>query len=203
MSNWLRIGSLLLIALAGSCASESARYFPAGALGDDAEFEEHWYSGQLAALREQPLCCGYKGSQTVVRFIWLRSFHHPVAIRLFQSGDGGWLLTTKVASGAGGYGPGHLTTNLTRKLKADEALKILSLVAPETDYWKLKSREELDPTSPDGLMTIQVDGARWIVEVLDGNSYHVVDQWSPEEGIIYEVGTRFMALSGRKFDPVY
>lgn len=185
-----------------SCASEGVRYFPAGALGDDAEFEEHWYSGQLAALREQPLCCGYKGSQTVVRFTWLRSFHHPVAIRLFQSGDGGWLLTTKVASGAGGYEPGHLTTNLTRKLRADEALQILSLVAPAADLWKLSSHEEDEPSS-DGSIVIHADGAQWIVEVWDGNSYRVVDQWSPEDGIIHDLGMRFMALSGRRFDPVY
>jgi hypothetical protein len=64
----LRIAVFLLSAIVCSWASESVCYFRAGALGDDAEFEEHWYSGQLAALREQPLCCGYKRSQTPVRF---------------------------------------------------------------------------------------------------------------------------------------
>jgi hypothetical protein len=52
-------------------------------------------------------------------------------------------------------------------------------------------------------MTIQIDGARWIVEVVDLSAYHVVDRWSSENGIICEVETRLMALSGRQFDPVY
>jgi hypothetical protein len=192
----------LLILLASTGASAAPRYFPPGALGDDAEFIEHWYAEQLTALKEQPLCCGAKDSQTTVRFAWLRSFHHPVAIRLFQSGDGRWLLTTKVASGAGGYKPGHLTTNATRELKASDAEQILSLVAPGTDYWKLSSRGEEKP-SADGLIRVQVDGAQWIIEVLDGNAYHVVDRWSPESGIIHDLGMRFMALSGRKFGSVY
>jgi hypothetical protein len=97
----------------------------------------------------------------IVRFTWLRSFHHPVAIRLFRSGDGRWMLTTKVASGAGGYKPGHLTTNVTRELKASDAEQILSLVAPATDYWKL-SGTKIDEPSLDGSITVQVDGARWI-----------------------------------------
>jgi hypothetical protein len=50
---------------------------------------------------------------------------------------------------------------------------------------------------------VHADGAYWIVEVLDGGAYHVADRWSPESEIIYEVGTRFMALSGRQFGPVY
>ena len=152
---------LVLMALGSSGAFAAPRYFPSGALGDDSAFIENWYSGQLAALKEQPLCCGVEDPQTIVRFTWLRSFHHPVAIRLFRSGDGRWMLTTKVASGAGGYRPGHLTTNMTRELKASDAEQILSLVAPATDYWKL-SAVEVNQPSPDGLITVQVDGARWI-----------------------------------------
>jgi hypothetical protein len=112
------------------------------------------------------------------------------------------LLTTKVTSGAGGYKPGHLTTNVTRELNASAAEQILSLVTPTTEYWKLSSHEENAPSS-DGLIAVQVDGARWIIEVLDGSAYRVVDRWSPESGIIHDLGTRFIALSGRQFGDVY
>jgi hypothetical protein len=193
---------MLLIVLACANAFGGPRYFPTGAFGDDAEFIEHWYSGQLSALKELPLCCGSKDLGVIVRFTWLRSFHHPVAIRLFRSGDGRWLLTTKVASGAGGYKPGRLVTNVKRELKANEAREILSLVAPATDYWKLSATEVDEPNS-DGSITVHTDGAQWIVEVLDGSEYHVVDRWSPESGVIHDLGIRFMALSGRDFGSVY
>jgi hypothetical protein len=172
----LRGAVLLLLTLGNVGAFADPRYFPAGALGDDSAFIENWYSRQLSALKEQPLCCGVIDSHTTVRFTWLRSFHHPVAIRLFRSGDGRWLLTTKVAGGAGGYKPGHLTTNVTRELKASETQRILSLVAPATDYWKL-SGTEIDEPSSDGSIVLHADGAQWIIEVLDGSAYHVVDRF--------------------------
>jgi hypothetical protein len=116
---------------------------------------------------------------------------------------GSLLLTTKVGSGEGGARSGRLVTNATRKLKASDVEQILSLVAPDTEYWRLNNNDELDPTSSDGLITIQPDGARWIIEVLDGSDYHVVDRWSSDSGIIHELGTRFIALSGQEFGPVY
>jgi hypothetical protein len=196
------VAVFLSIALVGSVAFGGARYFPTGTLGDDSEFVERWYSEQLTALKEKPLCCGLTDSATTVRFTWLRSFHHPVAIRLSRSGDGRWLLTTKAAAGAGGYKPGHLATNVTRELKASDAEQILSLVAPATTYWKLSSTEVNEP-SPDGSILIHTDGAQWIVEVLDGSAYHLVDRWSPESGIIHDLGLRLIALSGQEFGPVY
>lgn len=39
-----------------------------------------WYSSQLCALNE-PLIFDQK-SGTIYRFTWLRTFHHPVAIRI-------------------------------------------------------------------------------------------------------------------------
>jgi hypothetical protein len=198
----VRAAVCLLIALVSFGALAGSRYFPPRALGDDADFIERWYGEELTALKEKPLCCGTTDSRTVVRFTWLRSFHHPVTIRLFQSGGGRWMLTTKIARGAGGYEPGHLTTNETRALKANEADQILSLVGPRTAYWKLSGTEKNEPSS-DGSILIHTDGAQWVIEVLDRGAYHVVDRWSPESGVIHEIGMRFIALSGRKFGPVY
>jgi hypothetical protein len=63
-----RVAAFLLFVIANSGAFGSSRYFPTGALGGDAEFIERWYSGQLTALKEQPLCCGSKESHRTVRF---------------------------------------------------------------------------------------------------------------------------------------
>jgi hypothetical protein len=56
----MRVAVLLSFALASSGAFAAPRYFPNGALGDDSAFIENWYSGQLAALKEQPLFWGSK-----------------------------------------------------------------------------------------------------------------------------------------------
>ena len=43
--------------------------------------------------------------------MWLRSFHHPVAVRLDIMSDGTGKLTVKIANGAAGYKPGKLVEN--------------------------------------------------------------------------------------------
>jgi hypothetical protein len=49
-------------------------------------------------------------------------------------------------SGAGGARPARLITNATRKLKASDAERVLSFVAPATDFLKVRNNEEIDST---------------------------------------------------------
>ena len=57
-----------------------------------------WGSDDLLPLLEQfnekPLWENFHETDTY-RFIWLRSFHDPVVIRLWQSGKSRWRITTK------------------------------------------------------------------------------------------------------------
>jgi hypothetical protein len=81
-------------------------YFPPGALDPDSprsdNFRNHWYSQQLEAMAEPVLKPG--GDSKVYRFAWLRSFHHPVAIRVVD-GDAHCTLHAIELDGAGGYAP--------------------------------------------------------------------------------------------------
>lgn len=190
----------LLCSVLVSCATaELPTYFPKDSFPDD--FVDNWYSTQLVALKERPLCCDVAAAPLTVRFTWLRSFHHPVMIRLDKSKSGRWIITTKISSGRGGYDPGHLTTEATVPIADNDAAWIAGRVKLGSDFWGLTTEES--PAGPDGTVEVTLDGAQWIVEELDGTNYHVVDRVSPDDGLLRDIATHLMTLSHRSFGPVY
>jgi hypothetical protein len=190
--------------IAVASAADAPRFFP----GIDA-FHGDWYGKQLQALQELPLCCDATDRGRVVRFIWLRSFHHPVVIRLNESMNGSWRAVTKIGTGAGGYEPGTILSQAQRTLTADQAATVVSLFNPTSWFWSTMSSTRTAsvancPRDPGNeCVTIGVDGAQWIVEVRDGDRYHYVDRWSPESGPVRKLGEQLMALSQQDFGKVY
>lgn len=60
--------------------------------GDD--FVRGWYSSHLRSMAEPSLSCG--AIEDSYRFVWLRSFHSPVAVRMYRDRDGlVWLVATE------------------------------------------------------------------------------------------------------------
>src|SRR6267378_2766004 len=104
-----RAGILLLTI----CNVNGQQYFPPGILGQDHqrdEFTNQWYSKHLRALREPSL---WETSQLdltaeAYRFLYLRSFHHPISVRLVVAQDKTATLISKETHGKGGYEPGRL-----------------------------------------------------------------------------------------------
>jgi hypothetical protein len=112
------------------------------------------------------------------RFLWLRSFHHPVAVRLEVKPDGTGLLTTKIANGAGGYSPGTLIQNPT-----------VAVTKAETDAFLAKIEKSGFWTAPNPVNDQRgTDGSQWIVEGVRNGEYHVVDRWSPSKGLAHDLG---------------
>lgn len=194
MAGWIALAS----------AADAPRFFP----GIDA-FHGEWYGKQLQALQEQSLCCNSTERGRVVRFVWLRSFNHPVVIRLNESTNGSWSLVTKVGSGAGGYDPGTLLSQEQRTLSADQVAAMRSLFNPTSWFWSTASAETTTtvakcPRDPGKeCVTIGGDGSQWIVEVRDGDRYHYVDRWSPKDGPMRALGEHIMAVSHQDFGKVY
>jgi hypothetical protein len=56
----------------------------------------------------------------IYRFLWLRSFHHPIAVRLSVRKDGSALLISKETDGKGGYKPGKLIRKTTALLPTEQ-----------------------------------------------------------------------------------
>lgn len=65
-----------------------------------------WYSAHLDAMEERPLREAVSTGGEAYRFLWLRTFHRPVVIRVVAR-NGQIVLETKETDGHGGYAPGR------------------------------------------------------------------------------------------------
>jgi hypothetical protein len=163
--------ALFIGLLLASVTMAQVKYFPP-------DFPANWYAKHLGALKETSLWESSKTKKTQsYRFLWLRTFHHPIAIRVDVNVDGTSLLTTKMTSGAGGYNPGRLIKNDTLTLTRQQTNSFLEQIEARS-FWRLPSvREDRG-----------VDGAQWIMEGIRDGAYHIVDRWSPTDGEIRALG---------------
>ena len=193
---------LCLLVVCGHVVGQ--QYFPDRTFDERDRVEDSvvsWYSNELKTLKEDSLWQLSKESpkQQVYRFLWLRTFHHPVVVRLAVQPDGSGLLTTKVTSGKGGYDPGKLIVNRTKKISKDVVDAFVAHVEEE-QYWSLPTRETHDPN------VVNLDGAQWVLEGVRNGTYKVVDRWSPKDGPIRDLGiTMTNGLADMKllYDEVY
>src|ERR1700683_1038859 len=115
---------VFILCLAGSVSGQ--QYFPDHAFYSDEhrnQFVVEWYSKPLKALGEPSFWeLSQRSNQQVYRFLWLRSFSHPVAVRLELRPDGSAILTIQTTDGAGGYAPGKLNEK-PEKNNSHEAMK--------------------------------------------------------------------------------
>ncbi len=133
-----------------------------------------WYSKHLFAMGE-PLIFNKKQNKSIYRFLWLRTFHNPIAIRIEKQLDI-YKLTWKLCDGAGGYDPGKLIINKTKTIDKKSWDKFNNLLS-KADFWNLNTIEVEIPGN---------DGSQWILEGTDKHNYHIVDRWSPKGGNFYE-----------------
>lgn len=165
---------------------------------DGQEFSLAGYARHLKALREPSLVDGSKNLKNhVYRFLWLRSFHAPIAVRLVVRENGSGFVVFRRTSGKGGYEPGRLVVNRTKQLSSRDVSWFLDLIE-EQKFWDLPTTER----DPD---VITLDGAQWVLEGVKQGKYHVVDRWSPDKGPVRNLGLTLMQLSGFRpyYDEVY
>jgi len=173
----LRLWIIALYLVAAPCYSQ---FFPKSSLDSRGDgFKAEWYSTQLKALNEPSLFALTKVADAEsYRFLWLRTFQHPVAIRLDHQMDGTWMLTTKEGGGAGGYKPGQVVTDTFRKLTAQEIQAFLTKVQGD-HFWNAPN-----PVNDQA----GTDGSQWIIEGVKAGKYHVVDRWIPKKGPARDLG---------------
>lgn len=153
------------------------------------EFEDDWYSKHLRAAGERPLSF-VPGSSDALRFIWLRSFHAPVIVRVEWAPSGAATLTATMLSGAGGYEPGEVSNTVSRTLTQVEIEILLGL------------RQAVLPEPPVDC-AMMLDGARWIVEAAGADGYHYVNAQGPEAGAVRELGLALLGFTGWALEPIY
>ena len=137
-------------------------------------FHVEWYSKHLTAMKE-PLIFNKKQDKSTFRFLWLRTFHNPISIRIEKQFDS-YSLTWKLCDGAGGYEPGKLVIDKTKIIDKNTWDTFQDKLS-KADYWNLKTNE---------VGILGTDGSQWILEGTDKNNYHVVDRWTPSGGSFYE-----------------
>jgi hypothetical protein len=133
-------------------------------------FVNQWYSKMLFTMKE-PVLSNYKGTKEIYRFTWLRTFHHPVAVR-FEKQNNIIRLFSKVCNGAGGYEPGQLIFDTTLNA-TDDQYKSLTQKIGNINFWNLKTEQRDEAGN---------DGSEWIIEAVKDNNYHMVTRWTPSEG---------------------
>jgi len=154
--------------------ANSTKYFP----DQINDFRQSWYGKQTSAMGEARIFNLAKpDGRLIFRFIWLRTFHHPMCVRLEHGKNGRTVLYGKEINGAGGYEPGILITDRKIELTAQlyeafkEKLASVNFAQMATEEKDLEGK----------------DGAQWIFELNDNGRYHVVDRWCPD-GSIRELG---------------
>jgi enterochelin esterase family protein len=139
----------------------------------------------LVTLGEPPLSSGEKPSDFAYRFVWIRTFHHPISVRIQKTGSSAILRAVEL-DGAGGYAWGKIANEVNRELSPAE-LKAVVAKLNRTRFWRMA---EEDP-SQGGL-----DGATWILEGSQEGKYRSVNRWCPESGALRDAGLFLVQLAG-------
>jgi hypothetical protein len=153
---------------------------------DSDDFVRRWYSKHLRAMSEPSLSCGALAEAEVYRFLWLRTFHRPIAIRVARTITGTTLVGIEL-TGAGGYEPGAVAQRVQRAVSTGE-WESLTKALGAIDFWRAPTEVALPG---EGL-----DGSQWIIEGRRGGQYHLVDRWSPRDAPYRNVGLTFLRLAG-------
>jgi hypothetical protein len=120
----------------------------------------------------------------VYRFLWLRTWGAPIAVRIERTADIATLTAVQL-DGSGGYHPGQVARNVQRTLTSTEWTAIKQALSAAA-FWTMPSRFTEE----------KHDGARWIVEGRSGARYHLTDRWSPETGAYRELCLLLVRLAG-------
>jgi hypothetical protein len=153
--------------VADSCPdAPEARYFPAGVLDERDRLDllvRQWFSQHLAAMEEPSLSCGVLEETETYRFLWLRSFHNPIAVRVFRRASN-YCLEAVILDGKGGYEPGNVSRRVTKELSGDQWRAVIARLEA-LQLWQMAT------ASDDNFQG--TDGAELIVEARRDGRYHV------------------------------
>ena len=108
------------------------------------------------------------------RFIWIRSFHRPIIVRIEKS-QSAYTLYWKEWDGAGGYDWGKIVNDKKKTISKDVWDQFIAKLKTAA-FSKMKTETAFRGN----------DGAEWILEGKTPTSYHVVDRWTPMGSEFYK-----------------
>lgn len=165
-------------------------YFPDAAFHQDRrsnQFITDWYTRYLSQMKEPSLIVSPLNQQSSYRFLWVRSFHPTIVVRLSNS-DGKYLLSlTELANKTESSQP---LVAQNKILKGEEWKGFVKLLN-DSCYWRVPTTT----TAP-----VAMDGAWWVLEGVEQGYYHVVVRQSPDTGSYRELCLYMLKLSGLSVD---
>jgi hypothetical protein len=173
---------LVLLVVGTTIVRGEQVYFPANTFDP---ILQRWFSAELHLLEEPSLLKPSAASPAeTYRFLWLRTFNQPIAVRLDVSADRTGVLTTKIANGEAGfpYTSKKLTMNVRGTLSREQVQRFLQRFN-DVQFWSLPTTVN-DP--------IGTDGSEWIFEATNAGKYHIVERWcadsTPNKRAIHDLG---------------
>jgi enterochelin esterase family protein len=161
-------------------------------------FQEAPHAGQVSdpylALMTEPLSSGKEPSDFAYRFVWVRTFHHPIVVRIEKDGPSAILRAVEF-DGAGGYAWRGVAEEVSRELSPAEVEAVAAKLDKE-GFWQMESEP---------LGTAGVDGATWILEGRQNGKWYRVRKWCPKPGAFRDTCLFFLQLAGLKVptDEIY
>lgn len=148
------------------------------------------YYFHLSAMGEKSFSTLSK-KDTVYRFLWVRSFHHPicVSIQILNHGNGGAVLHAVELEGGDMYNApkGRQLRNFSVRYFPKLAKELIEKINT-TGFWTL-------PLNDDVPNHVVDDGAQWVLEGWDNGKYRLVRRTSPREGKFRELCVSFLLLA--------
>lgn len=185
----------------GPSPRSASAFFPAGAFEQSdrsAAFVAEWYTKHLVAMREPPMHEHQARGEAALRFLWLRTWARPIAVRAVRT-DAGADLFIKRASGMGGYGAGSIgfVARLFRGA-IQRSVKLGPSAWIQLENVLDRARFDDIGTQP---TTLGADGAEWVLEAVRNGKYRIVRRWSPEahgeDAAFRDACLMFLELAGR------
>ncbi len=140
------------------------------------------YSIPLKAMHELPLPALVDEDESY-RFLWLRSFHRPVMVHVWRTGDRYFTVMKRLKGRS--YAPGTFDLYWARSLSEND-WDAFMMHLEHAAYWQM-------PATTDVLAQ---DGAQWILEGYRDERYHVVDRQSPYDGAYHDACLYLLRQSG-------
>jgi hypothetical protein len=154
-----------------------------------------WYSRSLLEMAEPSFQSLVTANVESYRFLWLRSFHPGISIRIWKCSRG-YCLAAKQLDSVDRYIDGKfvptakLAVNNSRSLSVDDWDRLQTLL-DHAQFWSLPTVDGRDMAN---------DGTAWLLEGSNGSRYHVVDRQSPQTGDYRDACLYLLKLSELKVD---
>jgi hypothetical protein len=158
-----------------------------------------WYSLHLRHMREPSLfSCRLTPGESVIRFLWERSFHEPIAARLTVHRSGSATLTMRVLAHGTLLPPQRPAE---RALTYDDWLTLSLNSESDITPGQVKHVQELfrrvDFRGGHGRSPHSTDGSDWVLEAVIDGRYFLIDQRNVDISPLRELGLYLVPTLGK------